>query len=104
MSNVSEMKDIQLDGYTFRQPVAEKYARLLFRVGRIAQGAEMNELQYMFGRDLRGIADAVFRDGDLIKGGRVTIKTVAALPSFRCTRWTMKVTSTPRSRPPTWTP
>ncbi|UQZ90703.1 DUF4815 domain-containing protein [Deltaproteobacteria bacterium Smac51] len=36
----------------------------------------MNELQYMFGRDLRGMADAIFRNGDLVQDCRVTIKTL----------------------------
>lgn len=67
------MNKIQLQGYNFREQAAKKYDRVLFREGRIAQGAEMNELQYMFGRDLRNVADAIFRDGDLIEGGRVTI-------------------------------
>jgi hypothetical protein len=47
---------------------AKGYERLLFRPERGIQSAELNELQSLSAARLRGIADVLFKEGDIIKG------------------------------------
>jgi hypothetical protein len=47
--------------------------RLIFFPGRFAQSAEMNELQSVLNAKLKSIGDAVFSDGDIIRGCSLTV-------------------------------
>jgi hypothetical protein len=56
-----------LDYYNRFDP-AKKYTKTLFLAGRIGQSAEMNEIQEYANYALKNIGDAIFKDGDVIKG------------------------------------
>jgi len=53
--------------YNHYEP-AKSYERLLFRADKVLQSAELNELQSMTGARLRGIADVLFKEGDIVSG------------------------------------
>jgi hypothetical protein len=57
-----------LNSYYNRYDPAKKYDRTLFLAGRGLQSAELNEMQDYGLHNLKGIADAIFRDGDVIRG------------------------------------
>jgi hypothetical protein len=56
-----------LDYYNRFDP-AKKYTKTLFLAGRIGQSAEMNEIQEYANYALKNIGDAIFKDGDVIRG------------------------------------
>ena len=47
---------------------AKGYERLLFRPDKVIQSAEMNELQSVASARLRGVADVLFKEGDIVSG------------------------------------
>jgi hypothetical protein len=47
---------------------AKKYTKTLFLAGRIMQSAEANEIQEYANYALKNIGDAIFKDGDVIRG------------------------------------
>ncbi|APR99017.1 DUF4815 domain-containing protein [Wolbachia endosymbiont of Folsomia candida] len=57
-----------LNSYYNRFNPDKKYERSLFLAGRGLQSAELNELQDYALSKLKGIGDAIFRDGDIITG------------------------------------
>jgi len=57
-----------LNSYYNRYDPAKKYDRTLFLAGRGLQSAELNEIQDYALHNLKGIGDAIFRDGDVIRG------------------------------------
>ncbi|EGC0267562.1 DUF4815 domain-containing protein [Salmonella enterica] len=60
----------------------KNYDKHLFIAGRILQSAEMNEIQSMQQTQLKGVADALFKDGDIVRDCRAIINTgVATLES-----------------------
>jgi hypothetical protein len=56
-----------LDYYNRFDP-AKKYTKTLFLAGRIMQSAEGNEIQEYANYALKNIGDAIFKDGDVIRG------------------------------------
>ncbi len=62
------MKDIQ---DTFDP--AKNYHRVLFRQDALLQSRELNELQRIVQHGIKGVADAMLRDGDVIRGARIVV-------------------------------
>lgn len=62
-----------LNSYYNRYDPAKKYDRTLFLAGRGLQSAELNEMQNYALHNLKGIGDAIFRDGDVIRGGTCVV-------------------------------
>lgn len=62
-----------LNSYYNRFNPDKEYEKSLFLAGRGLQSAELNEIQdYALSR-LKGIGDAIFRDGDVITGANCII-------------------------------
>ncbi len=66
------MPDIKLTGYYNKFDPAKNYDRVLMRAARTAQSAEQNEIQSIMQHRLRGVTDALFKDGDIIRGARIS--------------------------------
>ena len=49
------------------------WEKVVFLPGRFAQSAEMNELQSILNAKLKSIGDAVFDDGDIVRGCSLTV-------------------------------
>jgi hypothetical protein len=64
-----------LTGYYNRFDPALRYDEILIRAGKGVQGAEINEIQSGLIDRLKRIADAVFRDGFVIRGTPPAIDT-----------------------------
>ena len=61
------------EAYYNRFDPAKKFEAHLFRAGFAVQNAEFNEVQSHFADRIQGVADALFRDGDVIRDARVII-------------------------------
>jgi hypothetical protein len=62
-----------IDNYYNRFDPAKNYERVLLRDGYGAQASEINEIQDMEAYRLRGVADALFKDGDIIRGAQLVV-------------------------------
>lgn len=56
-----------IDNYYDRTDAAKKYDEHLFRAGYGLQSAELNEIQKTAATKIKGLGDALFKDGDIIK-------------------------------------
>ncbi|TCS99116.1 uncharacterized protein DUF4815 [Tepidimonas ignava] len=52
---------------------SKRYAELLFRAGDGLQSRELNELQTTINHRLKGVADALLKDGNIVSGGEIVI-------------------------------
>ncbi len=62
-----------LNDYYKRFDPQKNYEKLLFRPGKGLQSAELNDLQEQYQHQLHSIADSVLKDGDVIRGGSISI-------------------------------
>lgn len=59
--------------YFNRHDEAKNFDAHLFRAGYAVQSAEFNEVQSALAQRVRGVADALFRDGDVVRDARVIV-------------------------------
>lgn len=52
---------------------AKNHERILFRQDRVLQSAELNELQSASAHRITGLANALFKDGDIIRDARIIV-------------------------------
>lgn len=64
---------IQLENYYNRFDPAKGYDAVLIRDGFAGQGAEINEIQSGIIHRIKTIADSLFRDGDIVRDGRISV-------------------------------
>lgn len=62
-----------IEGNYNRFDPAKNYEEHIFRAGYVLQSAELNEIQSAAKHRLRGIADAIFSDGDIINGASIIV-------------------------------
>ncbi|CAK7044898.1 MAG: hypothetical protein DELT_02987 [Desulfovibrio sp.] len=62
-----------IDNYYNRFDADKSYDEILFRDGYGAQASEHNELQGIFGNRVRSIAEALFKDGDIIRDAQIAV-------------------------------
>lgn len=61
------------EAYFNRFDPAKNFDAHLFRAGYAVQSAEFNEVQSNFAQRIQSVADAIFRDGDVIRDARVIV-------------------------------
>lgn len=59
--------------YYSRFAGSDNYEEHLFIAGRALQSAELNDLQKQFAFSLRGVADSLFKDGDVVRDAAVSV-------------------------------
>ena len=68
MPEIDSIKD-----YYNRYDPEKEYALLLMRAGKVLQSAEINEMQSMIKDGMKGIADTLLTNGDIIEGCQLVI-------------------------------
>ena len=64
---------IDLVNYYNRFNENDNYEELLYRDGNFGQGAEQNEVQTGLRQRIKKIADALFKDGDVIRDAQIVV-------------------------------
>ena len=64
---------MELPDYYSRDQEAKGYNSLMFRNQHGLQSSELNEMQDIANTRLAGVADALFKDGDLVSGGAMIV-------------------------------
>ena len=61
------------DSYYDNFNASKNYEKILYRDGYTLQGAELNEAQSAAMHRLQGVADALFKDGDIIRDAGIIV-------------------------------
>lgn len=67
------MNPVMPIGYFDRTDAAKNYDKHLFIAGAGLQSAELNEIQDHASSKLRGVSDALFKDGDIVRDARLVV-------------------------------
>lgn len=89
---------VSLSEYYERFDESKNYDRLLYRADRTLQSAELNDMQMIAAHRLRGVGDAIFRDGDIIRDCRISINE--ATGETRCESGAVYLAGAVRGVPP----
>ena len=66
-------KTIMPEGYYNGFSADKKRERVLYRDGKVLQGQELNESQDILAHRLKSVADALFKDGDVIRDAQIAV-------------------------------
>lgn len=84
-----------IDNYWNRYDTSKEYREILFRDGYGTQASEINELESITAAHVRGIGDAIFSDGDIIKDAQISVDASSGSVTAEAGRSTLPVRSTP---------
>lgn len=68
-----------ITGYYNRFDSSKEYEEHLFRAGYVLQSAELNEIQTAINTRLKGVGDALFKDGDVIRDAQVIVDATSGI-------------------------
>lgn len=83
--------------YFNRFDATKQYERHLFIAGRGLQSAELNEIQEHAASRLRGVADVLFRDGDVVRDAQVVVDPITG--AVQCQSGAIYITGAVRGVP-----
>lgn len=69
MTTRTTMPDSYYNGFS----EAKKHERVLYRDGKTLQGQELNEAQDILRYRLKNVADALFKDGDIVRDAQIAV-------------------------------
>lgn len=62
-----------IDNYHSTFDPDQHYVELLYRDGKGSQGREQNDMQKIFNYRVQRLANAIFKDGDIIRGAQIAV-------------------------------
>lgn len=62
-----------IDNYYNRYKAEKKYQEVLLRDGYGTQASEINEIQSIVAARIKGVADCLFKDGDILMDGQISV-------------------------------
>lgn len=87
-----------ITGYYNRFDSSKEYEEHLFRAGYVLQSAELNEIQSAVNFRVKGIGDALFKDGDVVRDAQVIVDANTGI--VRCESGAVYLRGAVRGVPP----
>ena len=81
-----------------RFDASKNYDSHVFVAGRVLQSAEMNEVQSQHNYRLKGIADSLFKDGDIVRDASVAVNQTTGV--VQCQSGAIYIKGAVRGVPP----